>query len=125
MNVSGYDNHGARRDLQRTRRTASCNELYVYDASTGGVTCVSCNPQGVAATNDALLYHADSDGSIAPPTLYPWDLPRNLSADGSRVFFETEEALLEGDSNSVMDVYEWEREGAGTVRPGTTVAVCT
>ena len=56
---------------------------------------------------------------MAPPTLYPYSLPRDLSADGSRVFFETEEALLAADSNSVMDVYEWEREGAGScVRDG-------
>jgi hypothetical protein len=114
MNVAGYDNHGAGGNCSEHEEPASCNELYVYSASTGGVTCVSCNPQGIPATHDALLYHAGSDGSIAPPTLYPWDLPRNLSANGSRVFFETEEALLEGDSNSVMDVYEWEREGSGT-----------
>ncbi len=118
MDIAGYDNHGAGGNCGEHEEPASCNELYVYSASMGGVTCVSCNPQGVAATHDALLYHANSDGSIAPPTLYPWDLPRNLSADGSRVFFETEEALLEGDSNSVTDVYEWEREGAGTCVAG-------
>jgi hypothetical protein len=118
MNVDGYDNHGAGGNCSEHEEPASCNELYVYSASTGGVTCASCNPQEAAATHDALLYHASSDGSIAPPTLYPWDLPRNLSADGSRVFFETEEALLEGDSNSVMDVYEWEREGSGTCAAG-------
>ncbi len=118
MNLSGYDNHGAGGNCSEHEELASCDELYVYSASTGGVTCASCNPQGVPATHDALLYHASSDGSIAPPTLYPWDLPRNLSADGSRLFFETEEALLEGDSNSVMDVYEWEREGSGTCAAG-------
>jgi hypothetical protein len=124
MNVSGYDNHGAGGDCSEHEEPASCNELYVYSAGSGShppaVTCVSCNPQGVAATRDALLYHATSDGSIAPPTLYPWNLPRNLSASGNRVFFETEEALLEGDSNSQMDVYEWEREGAGSCATGTS-----
>jgi hypothetical protein len=124
MDVSGYDNHGAGADCSEHEEPAACNELYVYNAgagaSTGEVGCVSCNPQGTAATHDALLYHATSDGSLAPPTLYPWVLPRNLSADGSRVFFETEEALLEGDSNSVMDVYEWERAGAGTCAAGTS-----
>jgi hypothetical protein len=122
MDVSGYDNHGAGGDCSEHAEPASCNELYVYNAGAGAgeVTCVSCNPQGIAATHDALLYHATSDGSIAPPILYPWELPRNLSSDGARVFFETEEALLEGDSNSVMDVYEWEREGAGSCAGGTS-----
>ena len=81
---------------------------------------MSCNPSGTPATSDALLDHAENDGAVAPPTLYPYSLPRDLSADGSRVFFETEEALLAADSNSVMDVYEWEREGAGTCVSGTS-----
>jgi hypothetical protein len=118
MEIAGYDNHGAGGNCSEHEEPASCDELYLYSASTGGVSCVSCNPQGIPATHDALLYRAGSDGSIAPPTLYPWELPRNLSADGSRVFFETEEALLEGDSNSQMDVYEWEREGAGSCPAG-------
>ncbi len=98
-------------------------EVYVYDAGSGGagsLTCVSCNPGGTPAMSDALLYHAESDGAAPPPTLYPWQLPRNLSENGSRVFFETEEELLPADSNSVMDVYEWEREGAGSCPAGTS-----
>ncbi len=118
MGIAGYDNHGAGGNCSEREAPASCNELYLYDASTGEVKCVSCNPRGAAATHDALLYQANNDGSIAPPILYPWQLSRNLSADGSRVFFETEEALLESDSNSQLDVYEWEREGAGTCTVG-------
>ncbi|MGA9874624.1 MAG: hypothetical protein WBQ21_02340 [Solirubrobacteraceae bacterium] len=120
MDVAGYDNHGAGGNCTEHEQPTSCNELYVYNAASENVTCVSCNPRGTPAMHDALLYRLDSDGSIPPPTLYPWDLSRNLSADGSRVFFETEEALLEGDSNSQMDVYEWEREGAGTCAAGTS-----
>ena len=118
MDVTGYDNHGAGNHCTEQEAPAPCDEVYVYNASTGEVTCVSCNPSGTSATSDALLYHLESDGSIPPPTLYPWELPRNLSEDGSRVFFETEEALLPADSNSVMDVYEWEREGAGSCPAG-------
>ena len=40
-------------------------------------------------------------------------LTRNLSEDGSRVFFQTQEALVPQDKNEQTDVYEWEREGAG------------
>ncbi len=120
MNVTGYDNHGTGGNCTEHEEPASCEELYIYNAVGARVTCVSCNPQGIPATHDALLYHFESDGSIPPPTLYPWDLPRNLSSDGSRVLFETEEALLEVDSNSQMDVYEWEREGSGTCAAGTS-----
>ena len=116
--LTSYDNQGAGNHCTERETPEPCDEVYVYDASTGEVTCVSCNPSGTPATSDALLYHAENDGAVAPPTLYPWELPRNLSADGSRVFFETEEALLPADSNSVMDVYEWEREGAGSCPAG-------
>ena len=119
--LTGYDNHGAGGNCAEHGEPAPCDEVYVYDAGSGGassLTCVSCNPSGTPATSDALLYHAENDGSVPPPTLYPWELPRNLSEDGSRAFFETEEALLPADSNSVMDVYEWEREGAGSCPAG-------
>ena len=41
-------------------------------------------------------------------------MTRNLSEDGSRVFFQTQEALVPQDKNGQTDVYEWEREGAGS-----------
>jgi hypothetical protein len=125
--LSGYDNDGAGNDCTEAGAPAACDEVYVYDAGTGAgagtVTCVSCNPRGTPAGSDALLYRLENDGFIAPAQLYPWDLPRNLSEDGSRVFFETEEQLLPADSNSVMDVYEWERAGAGSC-PAATAGGC-
>ena len=42
-------------------------------------------------------------------------MTRNLSEDGSRVFFQTKEALVPQDTNDQADVYEWEREGSGGV----------
>src|SRR5208282_2833067 len=41
-------------------------------------------------------------------------LTRNLSSEGNRVFFQTEEALVPEDTNNQLDVYEWKREGAGS-----------
>lgn len=117
--VTGYNNSGAGNDCTEDELSAPCNEVYVYDAATGRVTCVSCNPSGAPATSDALLYHSEDPVFLGPGNfLYPRDLPRNLSADGSRVFFETEEALLPQYSNGVMNVYEWEREGAGSCGSG-------
>jgi hypothetical protein len=36
-----------------------------------------------------------------------------MSADGSKVFFETTDALVPQDTNGTDDVYEWEASGAG------------
>ena len=38
---------------------------------------------------------------------------RLISSDGSRVFFETQQPLVPEDENGLLDVYEWERAGAG------------
>jgi hypothetical protein len=85
-------------------------ELYLYDAASGALSCVSCNPSETPATSEAYL--ADNL-SIAPAPERNAFLTRNLSEDGNRVFFQTKEALLPQDKNEQTDVYEWEREGSG------------
>ncbi|HWY17381.1 MAG TPA: hypothetical protein VNY27_01580 [Solirubrobacteraceae bacterium] len=77
--------------------------------------CVTCNPSGVPASSPAEL-SAPQVSLIARPNTGGFNafVTRNLSDDGGRVFFETEEALLPEDVNSVRDVYEWEREGEGS-----------
>jgi hypothetical protein len=40
--------------------------------------------------------------------------PRWISEEGSRVFFDSTEPLVSQASNGLQDVYEWERDGAGS-----------
>jgi hypothetical protein len=89
---------------------AGFDELYVYDAVSRRLTCVSCNPSATPATNAAYL-----TGNLLPLGGEPRNafLTRNLSEDGSRAFFQTKEALVPQDANGQTDVYEWEREEAG------------
>jgi hypothetical protein len=95
--LTGYDN-------------ADQGELYLYDAASGALACVSCNPSGAPATSEAYL--AGNLSITAAPERNAF-LTRNLSEDGSRVFFQTKEALVPQDTNEQTNVYEWEREGAG------------
>jgi hypothetical protein len=92
-------------------------ELYLYDAerplSSANPVCASCNPSGSPAANDAHLTSTNIDLTAYPNPRNAF-LTRNLSSDGNRVFFQTEEALVPGDTNKQLDVYEWEREGAGS-----------
>jgi hypothetical protein len=92
-------------------------EIYLYDAdrplSSGNPLCVSCNPSGIPATGDARLTSRNLDLPASPERRNAF-LTRNLSSDGNRVFFQTEEALVPEDTNNQLDVYEWEREGAGS-----------
>jgi hypothetical protein len=76
-------------------------KIFVYAADPGKLLCVSCNSGGGG--------EASLDG--ASTRVYS---PRWISADGSRVFFQTKEALSPQDTNGLQDVYEWERAGAGT-----------
>jgi hypothetical protein len=107
---------------------AKNNELYLYDAtkpvSAGNPVCVSCNPAGTPATHNA--YFDQASASASSPLIASVFVSRNLSADGSRVFFDTEETLVPQDTNGVMNVYEWEQEGTGscTVGDGSSSGGC-
>jgi len=89
---------------------AEFDELYLYDAVSGRLTCVSCNPSGAPATNAPFLTGNQISLGGEPRNAF---LTRNLADDGDRVFFQTKESLLPRDANEQTDVYEWEREGAG------------
>jgi hypothetical protein len=78
-------------------------EGYLFDAPTGPLRCVSCNHAGTPATSDISLGSVESLGIF--PTSY---LNRALSDDGSRVFFDTGDALVPQDTNGKRDVYEFE-----------------
>ncbi len=93
-------------------------ELYLYSAEKAKLTCVSCNPNGLSPEANAYLGHKVF-GNFAEPSPRNTFLTRNLSDDGSRVFFQTEEALLHQANDGLSNVYEWEREGAGSCRHAT------
>jgi hypothetical protein len=85
-------------------------EVYSYDADSGSLNCISCNPSGTPADDDAAL--AQTSGSLELMVQ-----SRRVSDDaGDRIFFESSDALVAGDSNGVQDVYEWEADGTGSCR---------
>jgi hypothetical protein len=89
---------------------AGVDELYLYDATSSGLACVSCSPGAGPPTGSAYLSGNQLPLGGEPRNAF---LTRNLSDDGNRVFFQTKEALLPQDTNEQTDVYEWERGGAG------------
>lgn len=102
---STYDNAGRR-------------EAYLYDADSGEVTCVSCDPTGAPASVDTAF------GQVQGGQPNAFAIYRNMSADGGRVFFETTAPLLARDSNGVRDVYAWEAEGSGSCTSGAQNGGC-
>ncbi|MGH9021442.1 MAG: fibronectin type III domain-containing protein, partial [Acidimicrobiales bacterium] len=90
--LTGYPNNGR-------------EEVYVYEAESGGLYCASCSPTGVAGTSGSL--------NRSWSNTY---LARSISTDGGRVFFNSESALVPQDTDGVLDVYEWERDGTGSCK---------
>ena len=73
------------------------NQQDVYQRSAGTTTLISTGPAGGNGNFDAYY-----DG---------------ISADGSHVFFDTDEGLVSGDSDGTADVYD--RSGGSTIRVST------
>ena len=93
----------------------SGEEVWLYEAQSGKLTCVSCDPTGEApvSTNAATEY-VSSVGAALPVSLQATYQPRWISEDGSRVFFESAQPLAPQATNGWLDVYEWERYGTGS-----------
>jgi NHL repeat len=106
---TGYDNtdaHSANAD----------SEVFLFDASTDELACISCNPSGArpAGQNYEVLQGYPT-GFWAAAQIPGWEsqlyAPRALSDDGTRLLFESTDALVPSDVNGKQDVYEWERAG--------------
>jgi Fibronectin type III domain len=96
--LTAYDNHGV-------------PEFYRYDAETGQLGCVSCNPSGALDAGRPML---QTETAFIGLSGLAGIQSRNLSASGDQFFFETGASLLPRDTNGTTDVYEWEADSAGS-----------
>jgi hypothetical protein len=106
---TGFDNRDA-------SSGEPAQQVYLYDAVSGELRCVSCNPSRARPVAESIGLVGDP--YFAAARLQGWELllhaPRVLTDDGTRVFFESFEALVPRDTNGTWDVYQWEEEGKGT-----------
>ena len=105
--LTGYDNTDAGTGEPDT-------ETYLYDAAANRLICASCNPSGARPIGPSELHWTGSMRYRA----------RNLSSDGSRVFFTSRDALRPGDTNGLNDVYEWEADGSGSCQSSADNGGC-
>ena len=105
--MAGYDN------LDAVSGRAD-REVYLYDATANGgegsLVCASCNPSGARPAGREVESEVWSAARLPGwiTSMHPGNL---LSADGSRLFFESFEPLVGRDTDGLGDVYEWERVG--------------
>ena len=100
---------------------SSCDEVYLFSAGTGQLVCASCNASGVRPTGAASIppVLATQPGYGGPSDTFPY-LPRSLSEDGSRLFFDSQDGLVPRDSNGRQDVYEYEGGRPHLISSGTS-----
>jgi hypothetical protein len=105
QSLTGYDNTDQHSGLPDS-------ELYLYDAGAEALTCASCNPTGERPLGPSAIPGAIPNGET--PGATDSYKPRNLSTDGSRLFFVSADALVSRDTSAAADVYEWEAPGQGS-----------
>jgi Tol biopolymer transport system component len=126
--LTGYDNTDA-------NTGEADNEVFLYDATTGQLVCVSCNPSGARPVGPSRIAGVtnDADVSSEPETEAlsesVGDAPnggggqfrsRYLSEDGSRLFFNSFDALVPRDTNGRRDVYEYEDGSVRLISSGSS-----
>ena len=93
-----------------------CPEAFVYDFGAESLSCASCDPSGARPTV-VRPYYRYLSGRQLPPLVgwqAPYEQPHNLSANGKRLVFGTQNPLVAHDENGVRDVYEWHAPGEGS-----------
>jgi hypothetical protein len=115
--LTGYDNSG-----EDGRPSV---EVFAYAAASGELDCISCNPSGAQPSGvEEMREPYIPPWRIGHPTevlaaawIPTWEHPLHasnvVSADGGRVFFNANDALVPRDTNGKQDVYEWEVAGTG------------
>ncbi len=94
-NASGYDNAGH-------------TEIYRYDEATKAAPiCLTCLPPGEPASGDSTFQAGGTSAN------------NNITDDGSRVFFQSNVALVPGDSNGKIDIYQWHEGTLSLISSGT------
>jgi DNA-binding beta-propeller fold protein YncE len=97
-------------------------EVYLYDAEADGgegkLRCVSCEPSGARPDGREIEQGSNNKRGLFAAATIPRPQSqlyqaRYLSDAGNRVFFDSFDALVLGDTNGKEDIYEWEEAGTG------------
>ena len=106
--LTGYDNTDANTGGADT-------EIFLYDATSNALACASCNPNG-NPSGSSQLDPVDSQLLLGGNQY----LQHELSDDGSRVFFDSNDNLSPHDTNGEQDVYEYENGHDYLISSGTS-----
>jgi hypothetical protein len=107
--LTGYENTGPCETGAGTS-LVPCREAFLYEASSGKLSCVSCDPSGGSSLGETALREIEG----LDPSNSPSYQPRFLVNSG-RLYFDTQNSLSPADTNGGgEDVYQFEPNGMGT-----------
>lgn len=111
--LTSFDNVEAKPEdcAERQFGKEHCTEVYLYDAPTEDLECISCPPGEGPANGEARL-QSNGEGLSNGEAANPSTQVESLTQDGNELFFETNAGLVRRDLNDNYDVYRWKR-GAG------------
>ncbi|HYJ22374.1 MAG TPA: hypothetical protein VEW07_10165 [Solirubrobacterales bacterium] len=97
-------------------------QVFLYSPAADALECLSCNPTGIRSKGPARIAPPTRNG-VGPSASSSYR-PRALTDAGTRLYFESPDPLVLGDTNNARDVYQWEARGVGScTRPGGCVAL--
>lgn len=85
-------------------------EIYRYEVGPNKLDCLLCPPTGKTPSGSAHMSNSTGLTEVVDS--------RGVSADLSRVFFDTPDSLLTQDTNTRRDVYEWEAGALNLISGG-------
>ncbi|MDW5598530.1 hypothetical protein VSS74_29485 [Conexibacter stalactiti] len=112
--LTGYDNRHATTNVVQ-------KQVFRFDATADpadALTCISCNPSGERPLGSSDI-QAFQSAKTSNPT---GSLPRNISDDGSRVFFNSADRLVPAAVNGRFNPYMWENGTLHLLSSGTAAA---
>lgn len=103
-------------------------QVYLYDAESDRLSCISCDPTGVRPSGRVI-----DNGTVDVPKLWAaasipgWTNQfypgRVLAQDGSSLYFNSYTPLVAADTNGKADVYQWQELGTGECEEGSSAFV--
>jgi hypothetical protein len=114
--LTGFDNTPAEGEGCGVFGDDDCTELFLYDAETEELNCISCQPTGDRPVGDTKQIERIEFQRFGPPGVR--FLQRSVINSG-QVFFETLNPLSPGDVNGSQDVYEYDAGVTSLISSGT------
>lgn len=113
--LTGFDNTPPQPELCETEDggLSPCRELFVYDAETEELSCVSCDPGGAKPVGHTELLARREFDHGSTPRYFP-----RAVLDSGQVFFETRNSLIPRDVNGAQDVYEYRSGNLNLISSG-------